>query len=129
MTTKNEKNGMRTLVWGKKFWTSLHFVTMGYPKKPSASDKRNYATYFKLTGDILPCGLCSVSYKKFLKSHPFDSKVMKNRRNLVYHLFKIRNLVNKKLGSKLLKRSDFPKMYNNYDKHRSKGCKKTALGC
>ena len=123
-------NGIKTKIWGPKCWFYLHSVTMGYPfKEPSKQKQNEYRQFFKFVGKTLPCGLCRTSYEQFIKKKPFSSTVMKNRKSLVNHLFIIHNLVNKKLKCKQLERSKFNKMYNYYDKFRSKGCSKKSLGC
>lgn len=124
-------NGLKTKIFGPPMWKSLHFTSMGYPEKNiPVSKQKKYKRFFTSVGDTLPCGLCRTSYKQFIKDHPFDEKVMSSRKNLAFHLFKIHNLVNKKLGCKQLPKKDFMKMYNHYDSFRSKsGCRKSALGC
>ena len=129
MSKSNEKNGIRTRIWGPHAWKTIHFTAMGYPLDPTKKQKRDYKNHFKYIALTLPCGLCRISFIRFLKTHPLNAKVMSSRRTLFNHTLLLRNLVNAKLGCKQLLKKDFPKMYNKYDKYRSKGCSPTALGC
>jgi hypothetical protein len=124
-----KNNGIKTKVWGPHAWKAIHFTAIGYPLKPTKKHKSDYKNYFKYIALTLSCGLCRISFIRFLKTHPLDDKVMSSRRTLFNHTLVLHNLVNAKLGCKVLLKKDFPKMYKNYDQHRSKGCSPTALGC
>lgn len=125
----NAKNGIKTLRFGPSAWKAIHFTAIGYPIKPTNKQKADYRKYLKYVALTLPCGLCRISFIRFLKENPMTDKIMSNRRSFFYFTLLLHNLVNIKLGCKILPVKLFRKMYNNYDKHRSKSCSPTALGC
>lgn len=126
----NKQNGMRTKAWGPPAWMFLHMVTMGYPyKNPTKTQKKQYKTFFKNVGNILPCGLCRNSYKKFLKEIPITEEVLKSRKNLVHWFFKVHNRVNKKLNCEVLNRKQLNEKYRFYESFRAGKCGKDVAGC
>ena len=56
-------------------------------------------------GNILPCKYCRESYKEFVKKVPIDN-YLNTRRDLCLWLYKIHNMVNRKLG---VPEEDIPK--------------------
>lgn len=121
---------MRTRAWGPPAWFVLIMVAMGYPcTRPTSRQRAEYRRFFKSFGDVMPCSLCRDSYKLFLKEIPMDNNVMSSRRNLVYWVFDIKNLVNEKLGCKQLQGPGYRTKYNEYDTYRATSCSKNKLGC
>lgn len=118
--TYNPKNGLVTKIWGPPSWISLHCITYGYPENPTSEQKKNYKKYFQLIGDVLPCGACRSSYKKFISEGDtlLNNKVMKDRKSLTKWFIKVHNKVNKKLGI------DYGATYKNvtqrYESYRAK---------
>ena len=41
-----QKEGMRTKVWGPPAWVFLHTVAHNYPLKPTRQDRKNYKNFF-----------------------------------------------------------------------------------
>ena len=127
---KNKNRWLRTKAWGCPSWFVFHSFAMSYPKhKASKTEKRNYKQFYKLFGKVLPCSLCRTSYAKFLKKSPLTSKVLRDRKSLVYWTFKIHNYVNKKLGCKVLTRKQMNLKYKHYEQFRASGCSKGMKGC
>ena len=60
--------------WGPLLWAALHGAAerAGRPVAPLyAEDERRYwQTFFKLTGEIIPCATCKEHYKAYLQEHP-----------------------------------------------------------
>ena len=54
---------------------------------------------------------------------------MSTRKNLTFWVFKIKNLVNKKLGCKVLSHTELLKKYKYFNKFRAKNCSPKLLGC
>jgi len=128
--TKAENPNIRTRAFGPPMWYALTFAALGYPEKnPTIKKQRDYKRFFTLVGEILPCNLCRDSYKLFLKKIPLNKKVMSSRKNLTFWVFKIHNLVNKKLGCKVLSYSELMKKYKYFNKFRAKSCSPKMLGC
>jgi hypothetical protein len=129
-TTSGNKNmGMSTFLWGPFFWMTIHTTCMGFPfDKPTKIQKSNYKRFFKSMGDVLPCGLCRTSYKKFLKEIPLNTKVLSSRKNLFIWSCEIHNKVNKKLGCKIFTKKQMIKKYKFLETFRA-SCSKDKLGC
>ena len=81
-------------VWGPHGWKFLHYVTLGYPDKPTKEDKNKYKIFLLSIGDVLPCVLCRMNYIEHLKIYPITNNVLKNRENLMAWGIKMHNLVN-----------------------------------
>ena len=82
-----------------------------------------------LFGKVLPCNLCRDSYSAFVKKLPLTDRVMSSRKNLVGWLFKIHNMVNKKLNCKVLNTKQLTKKMKFYEKFRAVKCSKDLGGC
>ncbi len=60
-----------TADWGPILWTLLHGLAEQAGKAPLPADEvRAWQTFFKATGDILPCEKCRAHYTAFLKANP-----------------------------------------------------------
>lgn len=128
--TKNKNPNIRTRAFGAPMWHALIFTALGYPERtPSFKKQRDYKRFFTLVGDTIPCNLCRDSYKLFLKKLPLNKKVMSTRKNLTFWVFKIKNMVNKKLGCKVLNYSELLKKYKYFNKFRATSCSPKLLGC
>ena len=71
----NSNNGMSTTIWGPIIWSGLHITSFNYPVNPTASDKKNYKTWFLSYKNILPCVYCRGNFEKNLKSSKFNNAV------------------------------------------------------
>jgi hypothetical protein len=121
---------IRTGAFGPPTWHSMVLIAMGYPKNnPTKEQRRIYKQYFTIIGEVLPCNLCRTSYRKFIKQVPLSPIVLSSRKKLVFWIFKIHNLVNKKLGCKQLKRDKFEKKYKYFEQFRATNCSKNIGGC
>tara|TARA_X000001036_G_scaffold355051_2_gene336781 strand:- start:2486 stop:3082 length:597 start_codon:yes stop_codon:yes gene_type:complete len=132
----NIHNGMMTKVWGPPGWFFLHTVSFGCPVSPSDFDrengimegttKKNYETFFRNVGEILPCRYCRDSYKKYIAELPPDAS---SRESLVKWLVQIHNKVNDKLEDKYADAS-LEQIKSRYERYRAKCNKKqVAKGC
>ena len=96
--------------WGYESWSFLHNVTFNYPLKPNNQDKINFYKYFKYLGNVLPCNECKRHYKKLFQY--IDIKYfLSNRYGLIWWLFIIHNLINKRLNKQLY---DFKNLIDRY---------------
>ena len=87
-------------VWGPPGWKFIHFVTMGYPDKPSEPVKKNYFNYFHSLKNVIPCSICASHFAENLETLPLDDNILSSRENLVRWGIEIHNIVNKKNGKK-----------------------------
>jgi hypothetical protein len=121
---KGDDMGMQTKVWGPAGWIFLHSIAQNYPWKPSSTQKKNYYSFFKQVGNVLPCKYCRESYKQFMKEPGtiLNNRILESRKSLIKWLYLIHNKVNEKLGVK-----DIPtlkEVFDRYESYRSK-CTKT----
>lgn len=127
---KKKNRWLRTKAWGCPSWFVFHSYAMSYPvKNPSTKEKNIYKLFYKTFGKVLPCSLCRDSYAIFVKKCPLNNNVLKTRRNLAMWTFKIHNMVNKKLGCKLLTKAQMERKYKYYEQFRAQGCSKELKGC
>lgn len=96
-------NGMNTKIWGGKLWDFLFMsILASYPTKFDKYDKQHLKIrkHFKRMiyslQYTLPCSYCRKSFKKFIKKHDITN-YFKSRLDLVYWLYLLKDLVNKKL--------------------------------
>tara|TARA_Y100000991_G_C21955743_1_gene341984 strand:- start:395 stop:859 length:465 start_codon:yes stop_codon:yes gene_type:complete len=101
--------------WGPHGWKFIHYVTLGYPSKPTNSDKIKYKNFFISLSDVIPCILCKMNYKKHLQELPINESVLKNRQTLMAWAIKMHNLVNIENDKKPVSISDGIKMIKNND--------------
>jgi hypothetical protein len=125
--TKGDDMGMQTKVWGPAGWVFLHSIAQNYPWKPNNTQKKNYYSFFRQVGNVLPCKYCRESYKEFIKEPgtELNNRILESRKSLIKWLYLIHNKVNKKLGVK-----DIPtlkEVFDRYESYRSK-CNKTKKG-
>lgn len=86
--------------WGPHGWKFIHFITLGYPNKPTENDKNKYKKFLTSIKDILPCAICQDHYTTNLINFPLTDKVLSSRRNLIYWGIEVHNSVNKASGKK-----------------------------
>jgi len=87
--------------WGPHGWKFIHYVTMGYPDKPTKNDMIKYKNFLESIGDVLPCIICANHYKNHLIEHPIDKSVLQNKRTLMAWAVKVHNIVNENNGKKV----------------------------
>jgi hypothetical protein len=92
---------MDTKRFGKCMWDTMFIIAMNYPLKINNSKehvilKKHYYNYYTSYKYMLPCKYCRISYSQFIKSIPLK-KHLNSRKRLILWLYKIKDLVNKKL--------------------------------
>jgi len=92
---------MNQNIWGPNLWFSLHTMTFVYPLKPKNKDKINYKTFFEYLQYTIPCSVCRKNYVRHLKESPIE-KHLESRKDLVFWLIDIHNMVNGETGKKIL---------------------------
>lgn len=84
-------------VWGPNLWKSIHYIALGYPKKPTFEDKLNYKNFYLTLGPVLPCMKCSMNFKRHMNELPIDG-YLENTDKLFAWTVKLHNIVNKENG-------------------------------
>lgn len=91
-----------TKEWGPSMWKSMFIIGTNYPVKIDDDNKdhialkKHYKSYYTSLKFMLPCKFCRDSYSDFLKQLPIDN-YLDGRRNMVLWIYKMKDLVNKKL--------------------------------
>ena len=103
---------MNQNIWGSHLWFSLHTISFAYPIKPTITDQNNYKNFFVSLQFAIPCSVCQRNYKRHLLEHPID-KHLNSRKDLVYWLIDIHNMVNSEIGKKFISYDVVIKKYEN----------------
>jgi hypothetical protein len=88
--------------FGPSLWQGLHYISLGYPVKPTEEQKQKYKAFFLLLKDTLPCSICANHYAENLKKMPITEKVLETRENLVKWLIDFHNVVNEMKGKEII---------------------------
>lgn len=115
---------MKTDVWGKHMWYTIHLIALAYPENPTNEDKRNYQSFFENLHHVLPCYKCSINYLKHLNDIPISTVVLSNNENLFNWTVDIHNLVNIELSKKQWKHDEALEYYRNFSNNTENVCKK-----
>ena len=94
--------GLGPDIWGPHGWKFIHFVSLGYPKKPTNDDKNSYKNFFSTIPNILPCSICSNHFKENLLKYPLTDEVMSDKMKLFYWSVDMHNEVNKSQNKKIV---------------------------
>ena len=86
------KNSIKPKIWGPHGWKFLHYVSLGYPEKPTDKEKIYYKNFYYSLQNVLPCEKCAQNYKKNIIEYPIDNH-LQNRDSLVKWVIDIHNKV------------------------------------
>ena len=84
-------------VWGPFFWHTIHIVALGYPKKPTYTDKKCAKEFYESLAYLLPCSICREHYRTHLTKQPITT-FLDSREDLLRWTILIHNQVNTMLG-------------------------------
>ena len=98
--------------WGPHGWKFIHYVTLGYPDKPTNQDKKKYKIFLTLIKDVLPCNICANHYANNIKKLQLTEKVMSSRDTLVKWGIDLHNIVNRSKNKLLYSYDDALKIIN-----------------
>ncbi len=131
---------MNTKAFGQPLWQSMFMIAMNYPEKLDTSNKdhillaKRYKRWFMSFKFMLPCKHCRESYCLLTRNVPINL-YLGSRKDLVFWLYTIKDLVNKKLKvqefiakgksvpENFTSSPPFEKVYAHYDSFRANGKK------
>lgn len=87
----------KTIPWGPSVWAAMHYIALGYPDHPTATERQTYIRFYRTIPDVLPCTLCRNHFHKILASDPVDDST-KNSTTLFNWTTRVHNRVNETLG-------------------------------
>lgn len=99
--------------WGRTFWNTLHYVSLGYPETNPSPEVRE-AAYSMLVSlqYLLPCKTCREHLANVFRTDmPLGPEVFASRQALGTYIVNLRDLVKRKHvcpGCKSLKQHSFP---------------------
>ena len=103
---------MNQNIWGSHLWFSLHTISLNYPLKPNETDKKYYRNFFINLQEVIPCSVCKTNYKRHLNEHPIDN-YLHNRKEIVYWVIDMHNMVNVEIGKKVYSYEKVIKKYED----------------
>lgn len=116
-----------TASWGPLLWCILHGLAE-YAGTPTAAmfledERRLWLSFFKETGEIIPCPTCKLHYMEYLKVHPVIAlKTLPHteRKNWIRTWFwELHNYVNKSLGKPEFAFTDLSTSYKGIKLHET----------
>lgn len=97
-------------IWGPYVWYNFHILSYAY----NDSDQEKYKVMFKSIPYIIPCLTCKEHLKRsFIKSSPNDNII--DRKSIIEWLNNLHNIVNKRLGKKIITLNRAEKIYYDTD--------------
>ena len=108
---------MNQNIWGPHLWFSLHTISFTYPLKPTPSDMNNYKIFYESLQNVIPCNICKKNYIRHLKEHPIGPH-LNSRKDLVYWVIDMHNMVNAETGKKILSYDNVLKKYELVHKRK-----------
>jgi hypothetical protein len=115
---------MKTDVWGKHLWYSIHLIALSYPADPTNEEKRHYQSFFENLHQVLPCYKCSINYLTHLNKIPITASVLENAESLFRWTIDMHNLVNLELSKKQWSYGEATDFYENFEQNSK--CNKTT---
>lgn len=90
--------GLQPSVWGPCVWRgAIHMIALGYPERPTPIDRSTYKAYYAELWKVLPCGRCSVNYRRHLDELPIDG-FLGSGKDLFEWTVRLHNIVNRELN-------------------------------
>lgn len=127
----NSLNGFQTPVWGPPAWLFLHTISFNYPPRPTKKQQREYMSFFRSVGHVLPCGKCRDNYNESVgptgKFH-ITPAVFKSRNTLSRWLYRLHNHINSRTTPPKPKHASYEAVRDRYEAFRAT-CRPTDRGC
>jgi len=105
--------GVGPAIWGPYFWTTMHIVSLGVSKQPTAEEQEGIRSFYESLQVVIPCPICREHYKEALKSIPIQTS---SRDAVVEWVYDIHNVVNTTLGKPQLSWDGFIKSMRDLPK-------------
>ncbi len=88
-------------IWGPHGWKFIHYITLGYPLRPTEQDKNKYFNFFMSLSDVIPCHICADHFKEHLEITPLDDEALSSKDELMKWAINMHNHVNARNGKKI----------------------------
>lgn len=104
-------------IWGPKAWNLLHSFSFHPKTELTPDEKHDYYILYKTFYYILPCRICKIHYKDLLEIfEPLQEKKI-TRKYIQQWVWKIHNIVNRRLGKKQISFQDAKKLQHKIHNH------------
>jgi len=93
-------------IWGPAGWEFMHACSFAYDIRPSNTARKQFYTFFKSIGYVLPCAECRNHYTKIFNSltpHKEYSEIFDSQDTLARAIVHIHNQVNYRNNKPILK--------------------------
>jgi len=117
MSCDDDKNAYAVTAWGPIAWHHLHTVGFAFPKNPTFDERENMKLFVRYFAKTLPCEECRVNFEDIIFK-TFKDVHVKNCDILSRYLFFAHNLVNKKLGKKVIPNTKYEDVRDYYQSMR-----------
>ena len=104
-------------LWGPSSWKFLHYITVGYPEKPSDEIKKNTYNFFMALKYLLPCERCRYDYANHLNKYPLLDDILSSRTKLINWLINIHNEVNMSTNKPIIGYDKAVELYTSSIEH------------
>jgi hypothetical protein len=88
-------------IWGPHGWKFIHYITLGYPSRPTEEDRNKYYNFFTSLAEVIPCSICGNHFKQHLEITPLDDEALSSRDELMKWAISMHNHVNARNGKKI----------------------------
>ena len=88
-------------IWGPHGWKFIHYITLGYPSRPTEEDRNKYFNFFMSLAEVIPCSVCGNHFKQHLEITPLDDEALSSRDELMKWTIAMHNHVNLRNGKKI----------------------------
>lgn len=96
----DEKRGIDPAKWGACAWSTIHNIALGYPKRPTAEHRRQYAAFFESLKYVLPCLKCRENFTRHMTHASPSSALAQGQDALFDWTVRLHNIVNGELGKR-----------------------------
>lgn len=123
MVSKSDM-GFQSAAFGQCVWATLHMISLNFPVKPTAKDRRHYKDFMLSLQHVLPCKSCRESYYAITHHGKLRllNKHLASRAALARWVFAVHNEVSRRIG-KPKYQGTFAEMCSQYEKSRAQSCR------
>lgn len=96
---------IRRADWGPSFWHALHTMSLVYPDRADAAQRKAAFDWIVAMGTLLPCPICASNWATEtdeLRTVALRERILAGRASLSRYLVDVHNRVNRRIGKPIL---------------------------
>jgi FAD-linked sulfhydryl oxidase len=103
-------------IWGPVTWKHLHMIAIRYPNNPTVTDRHQAFTNIMATIDALPCAVCQLHAMDYLLKKGTGPNALDMCNSFAFQkwVFTFHNVVNERLGKRVISWEEYRRMYHSY---------------